>query len=93
MALLDLTEELEPVNDAIVSLSRRVQALEQIRPSKRLCFKVQEIVEYTGISERKVYGLLRNGDLPGRKMGAHIIVMYDDLIGYLEALPKVCQWR
>jgi len=48
---------------------------------------IEQAVEISGIGRSKIFAAMREGKLPARKSGRRNIILYVDLIKYLESLP------
>ena len=56
--------------------------------SKRYCFTVAQAVEFSGIGRTKFYELIKQGKIVPRKVGKRTLVIRDELIEFLNNLPK-----
>jgi len=51
-------------------------------------FTVEEAVRVAGIGRSKLYEAMRDGLLQARKFGRRTIILREDLLRFLAALPK-----
>jgi excisionase family DNA binding protein len=52
-------------------------------------FSVAQVMTRIGIGRDKVYGLIREGHLPAKKIGRRTIIVASDLEAFLRELPRV----
>ncbi|MEQ1771464.1 MAG: helix-turn-helix domain-containing protein [Devosia sp.] len=52
-----------------------------------LSVTIEQAVEVTGIGRSKMFEAVREGKLLARKSGSRTIVLYSDLIKFIESLP------
>jgi len=45
------------------------------------------VIEFTGIRRTALFDAMREGRLPARKVGTRNIILYADLVDFLESLP------
>ena len=58
-----------------------------LQPFKRV-YRVREIVQETGVSKAHLFGLLKRGELDGRKLGGVLLITGDSYRQWLEsAIP------
>ena len=53
-----------------------------------IAMSVDEVAKGTDLSPRKVWGLVKSGELPSRRIGRRVIVLRSDLLTYLEGRPS-----
>ena len=53
----------------------------------KLAYTIPEAVEAGAGGRTKIYEAIKAGELKARKRGKRTIILADDLIAYLEALP------
>lgn len=49
---------------------------------------IKEAIRLTGLSKTKLYALLAEGKLQGKKHGRRTLVMMDGVRAYVDALPR-----
>lgn len=54
---------------------------------KGAALSINESARFLGIGRSTLYGLIRNGDLPIRKLGKRSLILKVDLEAFLQALP------
>ena len=67
-------------------------AIDDVRPSapvERAALSIAETLARTGIGRDKLYGLIRSGTLPARKLGRRTLILQSDLDAFLRALPRM----
>jgi excisionase family DNA binding protein len=52
-----------------------------------LAYRVEQAALVVGLSKSKVWDLIAEGRIRARKEGAATLVLHDDLVSYLQALP------
>jgi len=50
---------------------------------------IPQVMARVGVGRDKLYGLIREGKLPARKLGRKTLILASDLETFLEALPKM----
>lgn len=53
----------------------------------KLSYTIAEVTEVTGIGRTKIYAAIKDGQLIRRKYGSSTLVLHDDLMNFLQALP------
>lgn len=53
----------------------------------RLAYKVEEAPIAAGVSRTRIFGAIKNKQLPARKAGKSTIILADDLSAWLKSLP------
>jgi len=56
-------------------------------PSHPLAMTLDTVIEFTGIRRTALFDAMREGRLPARKVGTRNIILYADLVDFLESLP------
>lgn len=56
--------------------------------NNKISLTIEQVVEVSGIGRSKIFAAMRDGKLPARKSGRRNIILYSDLIKYLESLPS-----
>lgn len=56
-------------------------------PDNKLAYYIEDAVTAGGGSRSELYEALRRGDLKARKRGKRTVILRDDLVAYLAALP------
>jgi excisionase family DNA binding protein len=54
----------------------------------RAAYSVPEALAKLGIGRDKLYGLIREGRLPARKLGRRTLIVASDLEAFLKSLPR-----
>jgi excisionase family DNA binding protein len=57
--------------------------------STTAAFTVAQVMARVGIGRDTVYGLIRDGQLPARKIGRRTVIVASDLETFLRDLPRV----
>jgi hypothetical protein len=57
--------------------------------SEKLVHSINDLIQQGVGSRRKIYDLIREGKLTGRKHGSRTVVLDDDLRRYLNDLPVI----
>lgn len=52
----------------------------------RLSYSIQEVSQITGIGRTKIYEAINKGVLPAKKYGRRTLILYSDLIQFVEQL-------
>jgi excisionase family DNA binding protein len=89
---LSLDEELDPMIERIITLEKRMAALEEAIPSETLAYRVKKIAEMVGVTAHEIYNRINRGELLAHKLGAATLVYRRDLIDWLEGLPYAQKW-
>ena len=55
----------------------------------RAAYSVPEALAKLGIGRDKLYGLIREGRLPARKLGRRTLIVASDLEAFLQSLPRM----
>jgi excisionase family DNA binding protein len=55
----------------------------------RAAYSIPEALTKLGIGRDKLYGLIREGRLPARKLGRRTLILASDLEVFLKALPTM----
>ena len=53
-----------------------------------IAMSVGEVAKGTDLSPRTVWGLVKSGELPSRRIGRRVIILRSDLVAYLEGRPS-----
>jgi len=56
-------------------------------PVDKLAYSVLEVTDLAPVGRTTVFGAIRRGELPARKIGRTTMVLADDLRQWLESLP------
>lgn len=57
---------------------------------ERLALTTGEAAALIGIGRSALYDIIRCGKLPARKIGARTIILREDAVAFLQALPRTC---
>jgi excisionase family DNA binding protein len=52
-------------------------------------YSIPEVMAKVGVGRDKLYGLIREGRLPARKLGRKTLILATDLEAFLKALPRL----
>lgn len=55
----------------------------------KLAYRVEELQDAAGIGKTRAFELIRTGQLKARKDGRNTLVLREDLVAYLDALPLI----
>jgi excisionase family DNA binding protein len=64
-------------------------AIEADSARRKAAHSIPEVCAYTGLGRDSVYAAIRTGKLVARKYGRRTVVLDDDMLAFLEALPKM----
>ncbi len=53
----------------------------------KISLTIQDVSKTTGIGRTKIFELIREGQLPARKIGTRTIILAEDLKAFLDTLP------
>ena len=56
----------------------------------KVAVSIKDAVRVSGIGRSKLYEVMKSGELPARKLGTRTIILFDDLMAYLDGLPPYC---
>ena len=52
-------------------------------------YSIPDVMHALSVGRDKIYGLIREGRLPARKIGRRTVVLESDLQAFLESLPRL----
>ena len=55
--------------------------------NSRRAYSIAEVCELTGVGRTTIYASITSGALPARKIGRRTILLHDDVVAFLQALP------
>lgn len=59
--------------------------------SDRLLYRLEDAAAQLSIGRTKLYGLLRNDELPSVVLGGHRLIAHEDLVAFVERLRTSAQ--
>jgi len=59
------------------------------RAAECAAYSVPQVMARVGIGRDKLYGLIREGKLPARKLGRKTLILASDLEVFLASLPRL----
>lgn len=89
---ISLAEEIAPVVEQVVSLEKRVSALETMRLSDQLAYRVGDVGKLVGFSTGQIMKMIERGELKARKCGKPVLVTRQALLEWLDSLPAYTDW-
>ena len=60
-------------------------------PDECAAYSIPQVMAKIGIGRDKLYGLIREGKLPARKLGRRTLIVASDLDAFLKSLPVIGQ--
>jgi excisionase family DNA binding protein len=57
----------------------------------KIALSIPEAKELSGVGRSSIYEALKSGNLPGKKLGKSTLILRDDLIRWMQALPSYAE--